>query len=60
VVLGEGEILEADPPRRLVQTMVALLTTPGSLRYSQAPPPSGPVGAKAQELIDRLPEAPRV
>lgn len=24
VVLGEGEILEADPPRRLVQTMVAL------------------------------------
>ena len=24
VVLGEGEILEADPPRRLVQSMVAL------------------------------------
>lgn len=24
VVLGEGEILEVDPPRRLVQTMVAL------------------------------------
>ncbi|HEY6481019.1 MAG TPA: SRPBCC family protein [Streptosporangiaceae bacterium] len=24
IVLGEGEILEADPPRRLVQTMTAL------------------------------------
>ena len=24
VMLGEGEILEVDPPRRLVQTMVAL------------------------------------
>ena len=24
IVLGEGEILEADPPRRLVQSMVAL------------------------------------
>jgi uncharacterized protein YndB with AHSA1/START domain len=24
VILGEGEILEADPPRRLVQTMRAL------------------------------------
>jgi uncharacterized protein YndB with AHSA1/START domain len=119
VVLGEGEILEADPPRRLVQTMVALwsnevkaegtsritweiepigdscrltvthdqlreganpqlyggwmmllsglktlletgelLTTPGSLRYVQASRPSGPVGAKAQELIDRLPDSP--
>jgi uncharacterized protein YndB with AHSA1/START domain len=119
VVLGEGEILEADPPRRLVQSMVALwsdevkaegtsritweiepvgdscrltvthdqlrpganpqlyggwmmllsglktlletgelLTTPGSLRYSQAPRPSGPVGATAQELIDHLPAGP--
>ena len=120
VVLGEGEIVESDPPRRLVQTMLALwsdevkaegasritweiepvgdscrltvthdrlreganpqlyggwpmvlsglktlletgelLTTPGSLRWSQSPPPSGPIGPKAQALIDRLPAGPR-
>lgn len=120
VPLGEGEILEADRPRRLVQSMTALwsddvksegtsrvtweiepvgdscrltvthdqlrdganeelyggwpmilsglktlletgeyLTTPGSLLYSEAPPPAGPVGAKARQLIDRLPAAGR-
>jgi uncharacterized protein YndB with AHSA1/START domain len=120
VVLGEGEILEADPPRRLVHSMLALwsnevkaegpsrvtweiepvgdscrltvthdqlreganpqlfggwmmllsglktlletgetLTTPGSLRYSQDPPPPGPVGERARELIDHLPDGPR-
>jgi len=31
------------------------LTTPGSLRFSESTP-SGPVGEKVQELIDRLPE----
>ncbi len=120
VLLGEGELLEVDPPRRLVQTMVALwsdevknegpsritweiepvgdscrltvihdqlregannqlyggwpmllsglktlletgelLTTPGSLRWGQTMQPGGPIGARAQELIDRLPEGPR-
>jgi len=119
VELGEGEILEADPPRRLVQSMVALwsdevkaegssritweiepvgdscrltvthdrlreganeqlyggwmmllsglktlletgdqLTTPGSLKYSPPAEPVGPVGAKVQQEIDRLPEGP--
>jgi uncharacterized protein YndB with AHSA1/START domain/DNA-binding transcriptional ArsR family regulator len=118
VVLGEGENLEVDPPRRLVQSMVALwsdevksegtsritweieqvedscrltvthdqlreganpqlyggwpmllsglktlletgetLTTPGSLRYSQAPRDLKRTGAKAKELINRLPAA---
>ncbi len=120
VQLGEGENLEVDPPRRLVQTMVALwgedvksegpsritweiepvgdscrltvthdqlreganpqlyggwpmllsglktlletgelLTTPGSLRYSQDASRAGPVGEKSQQLIDRLPAAQR-
>ena len=119
VVLGEGEILEADPPRRLVQSMVALwsdevkaegtsritweiepvgdscrltvihdqlreganaqlyggwmmllsglktlletgelLTTPGSLRYLPDSPPKGPVGPKAQAMIDHMPVGP--
>jgi len=31
------------------------LTTPGSLRFSESAP-SGPIGERAQELIDRLPE----
>lgn len=116
VVLGEGEILEVDPPHRLVQSMTALwsddvksegssrvtweiepvgdscrlrvthdqlreganeelyggwpmvlsglktlletgeyLTTPGSMRYSDAPQPAGPVGKEVQRLIDDLP-----
>lgn len=119
VTLGEGEILEVDAPRRLVQTMVALwsddvkregisrvtweiqpigdscrltvthdqlrkdakeelyggwpmilsglktlletgeaLTTPGSQRYSETPPPSRPVEEQMKELIDRLPDTP--
>lgn len=33
------------------------LTTPGSLRYSQASP--GPVGEKSQEPIDQLPGKPK-
>jgi len=120
VLLGEGENLEVDPPRRLVQSMLALwsdeakaegpsritweiepvgdscrltvthdqlreganpqlyggwpmllsglktlletgglLTTPGSLRWGQTTTPGGPIGERAQELIDRLPEGTR-
>jgi uncharacterized protein YndB with AHSA1/START domain len=120
VRLAEGENLEVDPPRRLVQSFHALwgedveregtsrvtweiepigdscrltvthdrlreganaqlyggwpmilsglktlletgqtLTTPGSLRYAQAPDPSGPVGASVQRLAERPPVAPK-
>ncbi len=35
-----------------------LLTTPGSLRYSQAEPPNGPIGKRSQQQIDHLPGVP--
>lgn len=120
VVIGEGEVLASDPPRRLVHTMLALwsdevkaegpsrvtweiepvgdscrltvihdrlreganpqlyggwpmilsglktlletgelLTTPGSLRWGETTKPAGPIGKKAQELIDQLPDGPK-